>query len=108
MTDIVQQLLDHTQNDHTRGCEGRNYSCSCGYDRQTETLMMIAAVEIDKLESMLYAQEDVAPLYAEIKRLRAVLTDLRDRAREEGIPHFVKLADAALLTTPAAGDATSR
>ena len=23
-------------NDHARGCEGRNYTCTCGYDEQRE------------------------------------------------------------------------
>jgi hypothetical protein len=32
-----------------------------------------AAEKIEELESMLYAQEDVAPLYAEIKRLESLL-----------------------------------
>jgi len=37
---------------------------------------------------------------AEIERLMAALTDLRERAAEEGIHHFVNRIDAALKPKP--------
>jgi hypothetical protein len=53
MTDIVERLRVHAKNDHVRGCEGRTYSCSCGYDEKTEPLLDAAADEIERLRAAL-------------------------------------------------------
>lgn len=37
--------------DHERGCEGRCYSCSCGYDAAVEQGMKDAADELDRLHA---------------------------------------------------------
>ncbi len=53
MTDLAQRLRDHASSDHTRGCQGRCYSCECGYDDKTEPLLVEAAAEIERLRAAL-------------------------------------------------------
>ena len=59
MTDIVERLRDHRAEDHTRGCHGREYSCSCGYDIQTDVLLGAAADEIERLREALRRVADL-------------------------------------------------
>jgi hypothetical protein len=63
------------------------------------------ARELDIVERLWRAQTDfwshtryevLEPAAVEIQRLRAALTDLRQRSVEEGIHHFVNRIDAAL------------
>lgn len=49
MTDIVERLLDYSKDDHERGCQGRFYDCSCGYDDKRDPLMVEAAKTIASL-----------------------------------------------------------
>lgn len=37
------ELMSFVDGDHLRGCEGRNYSCSCGYDETKDKLAAKAA-----------------------------------------------------------------
>lgn len=53
MTDIVDELLDFTTRDHERGCTGREYVCSCGYDQDIEAAVKKAAYEIERLRVVL-------------------------------------------------------
>jgi hypothetical protein len=52
MSEIAKSLRDHVCNDHTRGCQGREYSCKCGYDQTTESFLNKGADEIDRLEGV--------------------------------------------------------
>lgn len=36
MTDIVERLREYAEDDHERGCAGRCYDCSCGYDSKRD------------------------------------------------------------------------
>jgi len=48
MSDIVERL-----NDHRKGCEGRQYTCTCGFDtQQTDTISALTA-ERDALRRQL-------------------------------------------------------
>jgi hypothetical protein len=49
VSDIEERLREHISDDHVRGCEGRQYSCDCGYDLKTEGFLELAAAEIDRL-----------------------------------------------------------
>ena len=63
MTDLVEQLREHMTTDHLRGCEGRNYSCDCGYDLKTEGLLELSATELAALRDRvkeLEAERDAA------------------------------------------------
>jgi hypothetical protein len=53
MADIVERLHGQLSGDHKRGCQGRCYSCECGYDTSTESLMAEAADEIEQLRKAL-------------------------------------------------------
>ena len=44
MTDEAKALVDHA-----RGCEGRTYSCTCGYDDARDNLIETQAREIERL-----------------------------------------------------------
>lgn len=48
-TDIVERLLDISQDDHMRGCNGRNYICDCGFDSRSWKTADDAAEEIKAL-----------------------------------------------------------
>ena len=54
MTDIVERINDIWANDdHERGCQGREYSCSCGFDNRTAKTAEDAATEITRLRQLL-------------------------------------------------------
>jgi hypothetical protein len=56
MTDIVERLREYASTDHKRGCEGRCYSCTCGYDDERDHLLVETADEIERLEAELKRQ----------------------------------------------------
>ncbi len=56
----AQALLDQAASDHERGCMGRQYSCTCGYDAATEALLIAAAGEIDGLREANHHYRDSA------------------------------------------------
>ncbi len=58
MSDIVERLRGYANDDHERGCQGRYYECSCGYDDKRDPLLTDAA-------------DDITRLKAEVDRLRA-------------------------------------
>lgn len=53
MTDIVEKLRGYARDDHERGCQGREYDCSCGYDGKRDTFLVEAADEIERLRAAL-------------------------------------------------------
>ena len=38
------------QADHRRGCDGRCYTCTCGFDEEVEAAMMAKDAEIERLQ----------------------------------------------------------
>ena len=79
MTDIVEELLDFTTRDHERGCTGREYVCSCGYDNDIEAAVKKAA--------------------GEIARLRLSLSEARATGRREGLSEAAKIAEQPIKYT---------
>ena len=78
MTIIVVRLHGQIASDHVRGCMGRQYSCDCGYDAETEKLLAEAADEIELLRTALppFAKMYAAPggdLDQAIQNARAAL-----------------------------------
>jgi hypothetical protein len=60
-----------------------------------------ALLEIDGLyDKLVLAVKQIDAVTAENERLRGALADLRERAVEEGIHHFVNRIDAALKPKP--------
>lgn len=58
MSELVERLRDiYANDDHARGCEGRTYSCSCGFDDRTFQTAEEAASEITRLQEALAAAE---------------------------------------------------
>ncbi len=53
MSITVERLRSYATEDHDRGCHGREYSCSCGYDDQRDPLLVGAADEIARLRAAL-------------------------------------------------------
>jgi hypothetical protein len=53
MSDIVERLRIYATDDHERGCQGRCYDCSCGYDDKRDPLLKEAAAEIERLRAAL-------------------------------------------------------
>lgn len=58
--DLVQRLREAVSEDHTRGCQGRQYSCSCGRDISLDVLLRAAATEIERLRGVAQAPADCA------------------------------------------------
>lgn len=88
MRDIVEKLRVYVSDDHDRLCQGREYTCSCGYDDKRDPLMTEAAdlitalrAEVDDLGNRLHhvhrlwANNEHA-LRAKNERLRAALERL--------------------------------
>lgn len=59
MTDNLRERLRdiYANDDHARGCEGRTYSCSCGFDDRTFQTAEEAESEITRLQQALAAAE---------------------------------------------------
>lgn len=53
MSDIVERLLDYSKDDHERLCQGREYTCTCGYDDTRDPLLVEAAKTIESLRDEL-------------------------------------------------------
>jgi outer membrane murein-binding lipoprotein Lpp len=70
VTVTAKELLDHVASDHLRGCQGREYTCDCRYDMETERLLNLAASRIKELE-------------AEVDSLELKLGDMRESGYEE-------------------------
>lgn len=49
--------------DHERGCQGRYYDCSCGYDGKRDPLLDEAADRIEQLEAALREAADELDAY---------------------------------------------
>lgn len=93
MSDIVERLREYASDDHERLCEGRCYSCSCGYDDKRDPLLEEAATRIAQLEEegdkarargdrMRMALEDIAygnPLHNEDDLMRIARAALEER-----------------------------
>jgi hypothetical protein len=69
---LCERLRAITTTDHERLCQGREYTCSCGWDEENEANATEAANTIERQAS-------------EIERLRGALTNIQIEAeREEG------------------------
>jgi hypothetical protein len=91
MTDIVERLRSYASDDHERLCQGREYSCTCGYDEKRDPLLAEAAAKIERLnrelddvwDALAIQREDNVSfgdafkrMTSEIERLRAALKPL--------------------------------
>jgi len=75
MTDLTERLLTrlrelNTTDDHARGCQGREYHCSCDYDIRVENAVFEAATTLEAL-----TQENA--------RLREALEGIKAEAERE-------------------------
>ena len=52
-SDLIERLRAGQNGDHERGCEGRTYTCSCGYDDRLQAAAWEAADHIASLEAAL-------------------------------------------------------
>lgn len=81
--DVIDVLKNHLGSDHTRGCQGRCYSCTCGYDTATETILARAETEIASLRAQLEEEEaNAACAWNAWENVRAKLDSAR-KALEE-------------------------
>lgn len=93
MSDIVERLHLYVGDDHERLCQGREYSCSCGYDDKRDPLLKEAAFEIGRLLNLL------ADARTESMELRAALELYRDAVRIDATmegPKFMGANSSAL------------
>lgn len=74
MSATVDELRAISGADHSRGCEGRQYACSCGYDHRVETALTEAADTIADLQAI--ANSHSLSLTAELERRRAAEAQL--------------------------------
>lgn len=93
--DIAKELRDHASSDHTRGCEGRCYSCTCGYDSGTETVLETGAAEIARLTRELADARDA-------KRRALAIADERSK---ENVALRAQLSElTGMMTGPGSAD----
>lgn len=57
-----QELRDIATDGHGRGCDGREYECTCGYDAMVERTLRAAAKRIDELEATARGYREQAAL----------------------------------------------
>jgi hypothetical protein len=83
---LCERLRAITTTDHERLCQGREYTCSCGWDEENEAIATQAAGTLERQA-------------AEIERLRALVKEKHDehqfRYGDEEIPWMIA-ARAAL------------
>lgn len=91
MTSLVERLRNISRGDHERGCQGREYVCSCDYDETSWKTAEEAADEITRLRREL--EEARKALEAERERCAAEVADLRSELYRRG-----QEADATWLT----------
>lgn len=73
-SDLVEKLNDiWRDDDHERGCEGRNYTCSCGFDERTYETGRLAAEAIAAKDAELAKLRDHMKLIAQ-----GYLSEVRD------------------------------
>lgn len=65
---LIERLRLIYEDDHERGCDGRCYACSCGYDEANEATAKEAA------EALSTQAARIAELEAETARLREILS----------------------------------
>jgi len=53
----VEALL--TRGDHERGCEGRTYTCTCGYDERMETALRTLSEQLAEAREVIAKIADV-------------------------------------------------
>ena len=115
MTDIVERLREYAEDDHERGCAGRCYDCSCGYDSKRDPLLNEAArtieilrveltrinMENDRLTRTNRAKREhrdkllqtTAKQSAEIEKLRTALREIVDLGGAHGSAAYAERAD---------------
>lgn len=76
MADIVEKLCGYARDDHERGCQGREYDCSCGYDGKRDPLLEEAMAEITRLRAALTEIRDAGPMTLDDQRWRIALAAL--------------------------------
>jgi len=52
----VEALL--TRGDHERGCEGRTYTCTCGYDERMETALRTLSEQLAEAREVIRQHRD--------------------------------------------------
>lgn len=77
--DIVtpEMLRALVTSDHKRGCQGREYGCSCGYDDDKDAMIERAAVALEQLS----AERDAAA--RALRPFADVVGDLHERAEND-------------------------
>ncbi|WP_050577734.1 hypothetical protein [Sinorhizobium meliloti] len=74
--DLVERLRNISRGDHERGCQGREYVCSCDYDETSWKTAEEAASEIDRLRRELEeARKALEPFANEAAELAVGITD---------------------------------
>ena len=64
MSDIVERLRIYVSDeDHKRGCRGREYDCSCGYDGKRDQLLTDAVDTITRFRNALNADPQTLRLH---------------------------------------------
>lgn len=92
MPDIAAELLSFTTRDHERGCAGREYVCSCGYDtgleaavkRAADLITTLTAAIADDNKEMRRLNDENDRLRTEIEELKGVLRADAERLRIAG------------------------
>lgn len=91
MKGIIQRLNDiWSDSDHEQGCQGREYTCSCGFDADTFETAKDAIVEIERLtaeNNELRTGEYLVKVIEERERLRKALKALLDRDERNTCQH---------------------
>ena len=63
-----QELRDIATDDHLRGCDGRRFACTCGYEGKVEKMLRAAAKRIDELEASNRGYRELEALRHETER----------------------------------------
>lgn len=98
-SDLPKRLREYSRDDHERGCQGRNYDCTCGYDDKRDPLLEEAAARIEQLEKALreilkmevYGFAITSPLGGDV-----VCEGTNRFARESDMVELRRIARAAL------------
>jgi hypothetical protein len=83
--DLVKQLQEQAGSDHVRGCQGRQYSCDCGYDLRTEGLLEQAAASLAEKDKEISEWRQAASVEAGLRREFLARAEQAERALAEAV-----------------------
>ena len=81
---LIERLRIAATDDHERGCQGRNFACTCGYDAATQIACQDAARALEAADAAISALSGNAFALQWTEHKTQALAAYRAATKEEG------------------------